>query len=140
MIKLVALFLTGLLAALSVFLHYEALRAMHVRLTTVAHHRAGVLWAMLGLLVVHTVEIWLFALGFYGADAWLGLGGLTPAPADIFDYVYYSAMVYTTVGFGDLVPSGGLQMMTSGEALCGLSLITWSASFTFLQMQRLWQK
>lgn len=30
-------------------------------------------------------------------------------------------------------------MITGTEALAGLSLITWSASFTFLQMQRIWR-
>lgn len=56
-----------------------------------------------------------------------------------FDFVYYSAMVYTTVGFGDLIPAGPIRMMTGTEALAGLALITWSASFTYLQMQRVWR-
>jgi hypothetical protein len=30
-------------------------------------------------------------------------------------------------------------MLTMAEALTGFSLITWSASLTFLQMQRLWR-
>jgi hypothetical protein len=49
-------------------------------------------------------------------------------------------MVYTTVGFGDLIPSGPIKMITCAEALAGLALITWSASFTYLQMQRLWRE
>ena len=48
-------------------------------------------------------------------------------------------MVYTTVGFGDLVPAGPIRMISSTEALTGLSLITWTASFTYLQMQRVWR-
>ena len=48
-------------------------------------------------------------------------------------------MVYTTVGFGDLVPTDEMRVLTSAEALAGLALITWSASFTYLQMQRLWR-
>ncbi len=59
----------------------------------------------------------------------------TPAEGYAVDSVYYSAMVYTTVGFGDMVPSGGLRLITATEALVGLSLITWSASFTYFQMQ-----
>ncbi len=54
--------------------------------------------------------------------------------------MYYSAMVYTTVGFGDQVPLGAIRMLTSAEALAGFALITWSASFTFLQMQRVWRE
>ena len=48
-------------------------------------------------------------------------------------------MVYTTVGFGDMVPESMTRLLTSAEALTGFLLITWSASFTFLQMQRLWR-
>ncbi len=37
-----------------------------------------------------------------------------------------------------IVPVGALRLMTSLEAVVGLVLITWSASFTFLQMRRYW--
>jgi hypothetical protein len=48
-------------------------------------------------------------------------------------------MVYTTVGFGDLLPQGAIRFMSGMEALTGLVMITWSASFTFLEMQRDWR-
>lgn len=38
--------------------------------------------------------------------------------------------------FGDIVPTGPMRFVTGTEAICGLALITWSASFTFLVMQR----
>jgi len=47
-------------------------------------------------------------------------------------------MVFTTVGFGDLVPTGAIRVLSAAEGLAGLAMITWSASFTFLAMQRLW--
>lgn len=47
-------------------------------------------------------------------------------------------MVYTTVGFGDLIPIGPIRLMAGVEALTGLVMITWSASYTFLEMQRDW--
>ncbi len=128
---------TLVLVASSVLIHYEALNLLN-RWT---HHfrstRLGLLCTMFGLLAAHVVEIWLFGLGYGLAIHWQ-LGELTPGMTDWFDAVYYSAMVYTTVGFGDLIPSGALRIVTSGEAVTGLSLITWSASFAFLQMQRLW--
>lgn len=139
MIQPLAIPLTMLLVALCVFVHYEALRFIHRALGSTRNHRLGVLYAMIGLLVAHVVEIWLFAFGYHAAIEWLSLGQLAPTVRDGFDLVYFSGMVYTTVGFGDLIPTGGLRMIASGEALCGLSLITWSASFTFLQMQRLWE-
>lgn len=53
--------------------------------------------------------------------------------------VYFSVVVYTTLGLGDLVPEGAIRFLTGTEALTGSVLITWSASFTFLEMQRFWK-
>lgn len=55
------------------------------------------------------------------------------------DLVYYSSVVYTTLGLGDLIPAGAIRFMTGVEALSGFVLITWSASFTFLEMQKFWK-
>jgi hypothetical protein len=83
--------------------------------------------------------MWLFASGYFFLVGIEGLGRLTGLElAGLTDYVYYSAMVYTTVGFGDVVPNGAIRFMTGMEALTGLVMITWSASFTFLEMQRNW--
>jgi len=49
------------------------------------------------------------------------------------------AAVYTTVGFGDITPEGPMRILVCIEALAGLVLITWSASFTFLVMQGYWR-
>jgi hypothetical protein len=125
------------LVAICVTIHYETLR----RLSSIAHqpgsHRWLVLVSVYGALLAHIVEIWVFAGGYWLAEQ-LGLGNIDTIK-DPFDYIYYSSMVYTTVGFGDLIPSAEMRMLTSAEALGGLALITWSASFTYLQMQRLWR-
>lgn len=52
--------------------------------------------------------------------------------------MYFSAITYTTVGFGDFVPTGPVRFLAGTEALTGFLLITWSASFTFLEMRRYW--
>ncbi len=130
----VAVFLAGA----SVMFHYECLCLLERMVESFGSHRRRLLATMIGLLLAHIVEIWFYAgayalLGNYPGFGMIHLalaGGSSP-----FDSVYYSAMVYTTVGFGDMVPSGGLRLITATEALVGLSLITWSASFTFFQMQ-----
>jgi hypothetical protein len=43
------------------------------------------------------------------------------------------------VGFGDLVPSGPIRFLSGMEALTGFVLIAWSASFTYLEMERFWR-
>ena len=39
---------------------------------------------------------------------------------------------------GDQVPTGSLRLICGAEALTGLAMITWSASFMFVEMQRYW--
>lgn len=139
MIIVVALVLAGI----SVLFHYECLCLLDRVVESFGSHRRRLLATMTGLLLAHIAEIWIYA----GAYALLGnypdfgmihmelAGDKSP-----FDTVYYSAMVYTTVGFGDMVPSGGFRLITATEALVGLSLITWSASFTYFQMQAMFGK
>jgi hypothetical protein len=127
------------LVAVCVIVHYEVLMQLERLSRRLRRHRWIILVTVHGLLLAHVVEIWIFGLGYNLAEQALGLGAIVPLRHDWFDYIYYSAMVYTTVGFGDLLPAGALRMITSAEALAGLSLITWSASFTFLQMQRIWR-
>jgi hypothetical protein len=126
--------------ALVIALHYEVLRGCVRFLPRLSHRRRRrVLLLILVILVTHSAGIWLFAGGYWVLLEVAGLGELTgTTPAGLLDYAYYSAMVYTTVGFGDIVPAGPIRFMTGMEALTGLVMITWSASFTFLEMQRDW--
>lgn len=140
---LAVVFVTGLAVLACVLLHYEAFSGFQKVLSRVAVgvHRRRILFLMFGLLALHVVEVWLFGLGYYvlinghSQSALLGLqsGGF-------LEFVYYSAVVYTTLGLGDLIPHGAIRFMTGTEALTGFLLITWSASFTFLEMQRLWRR
>ena len=54
------------------------------------------------------------------------------------DYFYYSAVMYTSLGLGDVFPTGHLRFMSGIEALNGLMMIGWSTSFTFLAMRNYW--
>jgi uncharacterized membrane protein len=38
------------------------------------------------------------------------------------------------------VPVGAIRILAGVEALTGLVLVAWSASFAFLQMQRHWKQ
>jgi hypothetical protein len=136
---LTATLMSLLLIALCVVIHYEVLVQLERVGRKLRRHRWMILITVNGLILAHILEIWLFGVAYYTAVQVLSLGDIVIAREDWFDYVYFSAMVYTTVGFGDLVPTGPLRMVASTEALAGLSLITWSASFTFLQMQRIWR-
>jgi hypothetical protein len=131
--------------AVVIVLHYEGLLALgrhHAR-----RHRRGeslrnrrsVLKVMAGLFVLHVAEIWIFGLTYWGLLHWPGAGELRgAAPHNLLECVYLSAVTFTTVGFGDLAPVGPIRFLAGTEALTGFMLITWSASFTYLQMERHW--
>ena len=56
----------------------------------------------------------------------------------MLDCAYFSFTTFTTLGYGDIEAVGQLRHLTGIEVLAGLMLITWSASFLFLEMQRYW--
>jgi hypothetical protein len=88
---------------------------------------------------LHTLEIVIFAGAYLGLRL-IGLGELQGFEnQQFFAYFYYSAVVYTTLGFGDIIPLGPTKILTGFETLIGLGFITWSASFIFLGMQRYWR-
>jgi hypothetical protein len=128
------------IVTLCISLHYEVLLNSTRYLPKLTRrHRRRVLCLILIILVTHVAEIWLFAFGYYFLVEVRGLGVITGTElAGVADYAYYSAMVYTTVGFGDMIPTGPIRFMSGMEALTGLVMITWSASLTFLEMQREW--
>lgn len=136
---LMALVISMVIVTVCVVLHYEALRFLSRTVGIHMHKRIGVLVVMLGLLVAHVLEILIFALGYIVMQHGIGLGHITGmTEGSLFDFIYFSSVVYTTVGFGDLLPVGAIRILTAAEGLAGLAMITWSASFTFLAMQRLW--
>lgn len=135
----IALAISGVVVTLCVALHYEALRFLGRMLGMHVHKRIGVLLVMLGLLLAHVLEIWIFAIGYMFVQQGVGFGYISGMEnGNFMDYVYYSSVVYTTLGFGDLLPVGAIRMLSAAEGLAGFALITWSASFTFLAMQRFW--
>ena len=56
------------------------------------------------------------------------------------DAIYHAFINATTVGYGDIEPLGDVRFLAGLEALLGLVLITWTASFLFIEMQKFWMK
>ena len=132
---------TTLAVALAVLLHYEGLVLASRTLAHMGgHNRVKVLYAIGLLIGLHVVEIWLFAGALLILLYLPGAGHLTgEVVPHVFDVVYFSAMTFTTVGYGDLAPTGAIRFLCGTEALTGFVLIAWSASFTYLEMERYWR-
>ena len=72
---------------------------------------------------------------------WAGIGHfIGHFNGSLLDCAYFSFTTYTTLGFGDIQPVAGVRYLTGIESLTGLLLITWSASFLYLEMQRYWTR
>ena len=134
---------TFVIVVTAVLLHYEA-SALLSRFVTVTRlpQRPRMLVLIFGLLAAHVAEIWLFGIGGWLLLGVPGSGTLVGAAEHdrLLDVIYFSATSYTTLGYGDVAPVGHVRFLFSTEALTGLVLITWSASLTFLEMQRHWER
>lgn len=127
--------------ATCVLLHYEGLIFISGWLARHrGHNRIKVLYAIGSLIGLHVVQIWFFAVVLWLLLLVPGAGGVTgQAATHFFDVVYLSAMTFTTVGYGDVAPVGAIRFLCGTEALTGFVLIGWSASFTYLEMERFWR-
>ncbi len=131
-----------LVIAMAVVIHYEFLYQFTVLLPRLKlRHRLRIVLGVFAALTAHTVEVWIFALAYYFMDNAEGWGDLAGRMQGGFlDYVYFSFTMYTTLGVGDIHPVGNLRYLTGLESLTGLVLITWSASFLYLEMTRYWDR
>jgi len=126
--------------ALAFLIHYELLYRMSLTIPKLpVPQRLKILFALFGALIAHVIEIWMFALVYYYMITHSGFGELVGNfTGTLLDCGYYSVTSYTSLGFGDIVPHGHIRFLTGFEALTGLMLITWTASFLFIEMQRFW--
>jgi potassium channel LctB len=84
----------------------------------------------------HLTEAGLYAFGFaYGR--YLGIGNFlsSDGPVEVMQLFYFSLVNYTSLGLGDIYPTGHLRFMTGVESLNGFLLISCSAAFIFLLMR-----
>jgi hypothetical protein len=140
----IAFIINSALAAIAVMIHYEMLYQLS-RLMPTLHikHRYRVIVGVFGALLAHIAEIWMFAFGYFFIIRFTSLGELVAFDSgesinNIMNCIYYSFITYTTLGFGDIIPTGSLRFLTGLESLTGLVLITWTASFMYFEMRKYW--
>lgn len=128
------------LIAVTILIHYEALRTtsrifVHINIAA----RARILIVLAVTLLSHFLQVMLYALAYYVIHYTGKIGYIAGAhPFDLENAFYFSISSYTTLGIGDLVPHGGLRILSGVEALNGLVMVGWTASFTYLTMEKFW--
>jgi hypothetical protein len=128
-----------LLIGLTTLIHYEVLNTLNTRLPALRiANRAKVLVVIFAAMFAHLLEIGLYGLALFLLVQDLGVGNLGGAGASFDQCLYFSAETYTSLGFGDVVPVGPVRLLAGIEALNGLVLIAWSASYAYVAMQQFW--
>ena len=114
----------SLVVALAVALHYEFLYQLTKHLPRLRiRHRFRIVVGVFAALIAHALEVWIFAVAYYAmhhSEAWGGLSGNFGGTST--DAAYFSFTTYTTLGFGDIEPTGHLRFLAGIESLTGLVL------------------
>lgn len=141
---IIGVFASAILIAITVAIHYEILFftwRLLPKLEIKPRHKILVL--MGAIFTAHTLAVWVYGVFYWLATQYLNIGVLETQAGDyINDFmscIYFSASTYSSLGFGDIIPTGELRLITGVEVLNGLVLIGWSASFTYLVMQKFWE-
>lgn len=131
-----AVLLSAALLAICTAVQYLALRPVSDVLAKRGWTVGGALALCIATVTLaHVIEAAIYAAAFLWASEGLDIGRLTapqgkaPDP-DWMDYFYFSLVNYTTLGRGDLAPTGHLRFITAMEAFHGFLMITASGSFT----------
>ncbi|WP_291844413.1 potassium channel family protein [Maricaulis sp.] len=78
-----------------------------------------ILIIVLGLFVLHAVEIWSFAM------IYLALGAVT----GLEEALYFSTSTFTTLGYGDVIIDSEWRLVSAMEGFTGFLMIGWSTAF-----------
>jgi voltage-gated potassium channel Kch len=74
---------------------------------------------VLGIFVLHTVEIWFWA-AIYFADKQFG---------NFPDALYFSTVTFSTLGYGDIILTPEWRLLGALEAINGFILLGWSTAY-----------
>lgn len=92
-----------------------------------------------GTFSAYALEMSVYGVTLFLLVRYMDVGSLSGAAGfSLLNCLYFSAETYTSLGFGDLTPVGPIRMLAGVEALNGLLLIGWSASYTYIAMERFW--
>jgi hypothetical protein len=117
-------------------------------------HAGGVTWALRrlrsqprsphrfwhGTWLFILVALWMVLLHLVEISAWAVLYFWGRAMADLQTASYFSAVTYTTTGYGDLVLPKDWRLVGGVEALTGILMCSWSTGFFVAIVNRVFEE
>ncbi len=85
------------------------------------------------------VSVWIVLLHLVEISLWAAFYLWRNAMPDLASALYFSAVTYTTTGYGDLVLAEGRRLLGAVEALTGILMCGWSTGFFFAIVNRLYE-
>ena len=120
----VLIHLFGLAALLALINRY---RPSTSKIRNIVGNAMAILGAAFGLFALHGIEIWAYALLYWGM-----------ASFDTFEAaLYFSTTTYSTIGYGDLVLPASSRLVGAIEGANGIILLGWSTAFFFAVVDRM---
>jgi ion channel len=99
------------------------------RSATFLHQWTGIfVWLAGWIILLHLLEVTVWGLFYLWKDAM----------PDLASALYFSAVTYTTTGYGDLVLPAEWRLLGAIEALTGILMCGWSTGFFFAIVSRMW--
>ncbi|MEQ9640546.1 MAG: ion channel [Alphaproteobacteria bacterium] len=138
MSMLAAIFLSMVLSATVTWLYFKAMRQLQQRcLHTTRIRELGWVVAVNAIIGIHLLCGFIYAIGFWIGSEILEIGSFSHAPIMLaMDYFYFAIVTMTTLGIGDIFPTGHLRFVTGVAALNGFLLIGSSAAAVFSLSRR----
>lgn len=126
-----------LMVSLTVLIHFIGLSILLAlisrycpgagRARNVMGNAIAILGAAFGLFALHGLEIWSYALLYWGTSAF----------ATFEAALYFSTSTYATIGYGDLVLPADSRLIGAIEGANGIILLGWSTAFFFAVVDRM---
>jgi len=129
------LLIACLLMAVSVTIHASGLawalkRLRRSRVAALGSYRASLRMFIL-------IAVWIVLLHLAEISVWAVSFTWDHALPNIETALYFSAVTYTTTGYGDVVLPQGWRLQGGVEALTGILMCGWSTGFFFAVVNRL---
>jgi voltage-gated potassium channel len=115
------------------WLHYVA--GWHTRKPGVSGARMmfnAVITTSIVLLLLHFLEMLLWALLYIALPAKAGLGSFSEA-------IYFSMITFTTLGYGDVTLNAEWNLLSGMEAMVGITVFGLTTALLFAVIQKMWK-
>jgi hypothetical protein len=93
--------------------HSRLFPRLRVRLLTI------LLAATVGIIAIHTVEIWAYAAVYLEVGAF----------ANFEEALYYSTVTYASIGYGDVLMPHAWRIFGAIEGAAGIIMLGWSTAY-----------